>query len=83
MRREAATRMRITRPFYLGVTELTQAEYEAVMGGNPSWFSSTGDGRKVAGQSTGRHPVEQVSWLDAVTFCNKLSELEGRPRSTD
>ena len=34
---------------------------------------------KVAGQSTDRHPVENVSWLDAVKFCNKLSEMEGRP----
>ena len=71
--------MRITRPFYLGVTEVTQAQYEAVMGNNPSWFAATGGGKdKVAGQSTGQHPVESVSWLDAVKFCNKLSELEGR-----
>jgi len=71
--------VRITRPFYLGVTEVTQAQYEAVMGNNPSHFSATGGGKdKVAGQSTEQHPVEQVSWLDAVKFCNKLSELEGR-----
>ncbi|MGD0042484.1 MAG: SUMF1/EgtB/PvdO family nonheme iron enzyme [Isosphaeraceae bacterium] len=71
--------VRITRAFYLGVTEVTQAQYEAVMGNNPSYFSATCDGKgKVAGQSTGQHPVEWVSWLDAVTFCNKLSELEGR-----
>ena len=71
--------VRITRPFYLGVTEVTQAQYEAVMGNNPSWFAATGFGKdKVAGQSTGQHPVENVSWLDAVKFCNKLSELEGR-----
>ena len=71
--------VRITRPFYLGVTEVTQAQYEAVMGNNPSYFSATGGGKdKVAGQSTGELPVERVSWLDAVKFCNKLSELEGR-----
>ncbi len=71
--------VRITRPFYLGVTEVTQAQYEAVMDGNPSWFASTGQGKdKVAGQSTSQHPVENVSWLDAVKFCNKLSEMEGR-----
>jgi formylglycine-generating enzyme required for sulfatase activity len=71
--------VRITRPFYLGVTEVTQAQYEAVMDSNPSWFASTGQGKdKVAGQSTSQHPVENVSWLDAVKFCNKLSELEGR-----
>ncbi|MGA7502454.1 MAG: SUMF1/EgtB/PvdO family nonheme iron enzyme, partial [Isosphaeraceae bacterium] len=71
--------VRITRPFYLGVTEVTQSQYEAVMGNNLSWFASTGLGKdKVAGQSTGQHPAENVSWLEAVRFCNKLSELEGR-----
>src|SRR5262249_21564281 len=45
---------------------------------NPSWFSPVGGGKDlIAGQSTGRHPVEEVSWLDAVMFCNKLSEQEG------
>ena len=54
-------------------------QYEAVMDSNPSWFASTGQGKdKVAGQSTSQHPVENVSWLDAVKFCNKLSEMEGR-----
>ena len=49
------------------------------MGNNPSDFSAAGGGKdKVAGQSTGEQPVERVSWLDAVKFCNKLSELEGR-----
>jgi formylglycine-generating enzyme required for sulfatase activity len=71
-------RVRITRPFYLGIYEVTQAQYETVMGENPSWFSATGKGKeKVAGQSTDQHPVEGVSWLDAVRFCNKLSEREG------
>ncbi len=71
--------VRITRPFYLGVTEVTQAQYEAVMGSNPSWLASTGNGMwLVVGQSTAQHPVENVSWLDAVKFCNKLSELEER-----
>ena len=71
--------VRITRPFYLGVTEVSQAQYEAVMGNNPSRYAATGDGKDmVDGQSTGQHPVEKVSWLDAVKFCNKLSEMEGR-----
>jgi formylglycine-generating enzyme required for sulfatase activity len=73
-------RVRITRPFYLGVTEVTQAEYAAVMGVNPSAFSSSGTSKEdVEGKSTDRLPVESIPWLDAVTFCNKLSELEGRP----
>jgi formylglycine-generating enzyme required for sulfatase activity len=72
-------RVRITRPFYLGVYEVTQAQYQAVMGVNPSGFSSNGRGKdRLVARSADRYPVEQVSWLDAVRFCNRLSELEGR-----
>jgi len=72
-------RVRLTRPFYLAVCEVTQEGYEQVMGSNPSHFSSAGDGKdKVAGRPTSRHPVEMVSWLDAVDFCNKLSVRERR-----
>jgi formylglycine-generating enzyme required for sulfatase activity len=71
-------RVRITLSFYLGIHEVTQAQYEAVMGNNPSYFSANGGGKDhVAGQSTDRHPVEKVSWPDAVTFSNKLSQKEG------
>jgi formylglycine-generating enzyme required for sulfatase activity len=59
--------VRITRPFYLGIHEVTRGQYQAVMGQNPSHFNGSED-----------LPVEQVSWLDAVRFCNKLSEREGR-----
>lgn len=52
--------------FYIQKTELTQKVYKAVTGSNPSEFK--GD----------KLPVEQVSWYDAVIFCNKLSELAGR-----
>ena len=38
------------------------------MGKNPSHFGGT---------ETGLHPVERVSWIDAIRFCNKLSEMEG------
>ena len=57
--------VRITRPFFLGIHEVTQGQYQAVMGENPSQFKGSDD-----------LPVEQVSWLDAVLFCNKLSEQE-------
>ena len=71
-------RVRISKPFYLGVYEVTQGQYEAVMGNNPSYFSANGGGKdRVTGQSTDRYPVDQVSWRDAVQFCNKLSEMEG------
>jgi formylglycine-generating enzyme required for sulfatase activity len=51
--------------FYMGVYEVTQDLYKAVMGKNPSAFK--GD----------RNPVEKVYWFGAIKFCNKLSELEG------
>jgi len=52
----------ITRPFYLGKYEVTQAQWEQVMGNNPSRFDGL------------RNPVEQVRWLDCVQFCNRLNE---------
>ncbi|MDZ7619216.1 MAG: formylglycine-generating enzyme family protein [Patescibacteria group bacterium] len=62
-------RVRITRPFYFGVYEVTQGQYEQVIGGNPSMF------RKVPGHDTSRFPVDRVSWYDAVEFCRKLSAI--------
>jgi formylglycine-generating enzyme required for sulfatase activity len=65
-------------PFYLGTTEVTQAQYEAEMGNNPSWFSAKGGGKaKLASRSTDQNPVESDFWLDAVEFCNRLSDKEG------
>jgi formylglycine-generating enzyme required for sulfatase activity len=56
----------ITKPFYMGVTEVTQAQYEAVMGTNPSAFKGP------------MNPVESVSWDEAVEFCRRLSEKTGK-----
>jgi formylglycine-generating enzyme required for sulfatase activity len=59
-------RVRITRAFYLGVCEVTQGHWEAVMGANPSRFKGASN------------PVETVSWDDAMEFCKKLSTREGK-----
>ena len=74
---EKQHRVRLTESFYMGAYEVTQADYEAVMGTNPSCFSKTGSLTKykdrVAGKDTRQFPVDNVSWYDAVEFCNKLS----------
>ncbi|UCC44149.1 MAG: formylglycine-generating enzyme family protein [Candidatus Zixiibacteriota bacterium] len=58
-------RVEITKPFYIGVYEITQEQYEKVMGSNPSGFTGP------------NHPVERVSWNDATAFCRKLSQMTG------
>ncbi len=68
----------LTQPRYLAENEVTQAEYEKMMGTSPSHFSSTGMGKEtVAGIETTTHPVEEVRWEDAVEFCIKLNHQEG------
>jgi serine/threonine protein kinase len=70
----------LTRPIYLAIHEVTQKEYEAVMGQNPSYFARTNPDEKVVKQlaelDTANHPVEQVSWNDAAEFCARLSKQE-------
>jgi formylglycine-generating enzyme required for sulfatase activity len=53
----------ITKPFYMGIYEVTQEQYEKVMDENPSGFKGPD------------LPVESVSWNDAVEFCRRLSSL--------
>jgi hypothetical protein len=66
----------ITEPFYLGIYEVTQEQYEKVIGKNPSFFSAGGDGKqKMKGLNTSHLPVENVSWDDAVAFYDKLTEV--------
>ncbi len=70
--------VRITKPFYLGKYQVTQSDYQRVMGNNPSYFASSGSGKdSVTGLDTSRFPVEYVSWYDAAEFCNKLSQQDG------
>jgi formylglycine-generating enzyme required for sulfatase activity len=58
-----AHEVKITKPFHLGVYEVTNAQWQAVMGRVPSAWR--GDD----------HPVEQVSWTDAIAFCRTLTAL--------
>ncbi len=58
-------RVRITKPFYMGATEVTQRQYEAVMGTNPSHYKGPD------------RPVEDVTYVDAVEFCRRLNEKAG------
>jgi len=53
--------------FHIAQTEVTQAQWEAVMGDNPSSFKKGGN-----------YPVEKVSWLDVQKFIDKLNERTGR-----
>lgn len=64
------------RALLMGVYEVTQSQYSQVMGANPSWFSRSGSGsEEVAGIGTDDFPVENVSWGDAMKFCEKLSAM--------
>jgi formylglycine-generating enzyme required for sulfatase activity len=64
----------ITRAYYLGVFHVTQAQYQKIMGTNPSCFAATGSRKEsVGGLKTADFPVEAVCWKDAVAFCAKLS----------
>lgn len=64
---ETQHKVRITRAFWLKATEVTQGEWTAVMGFNQSYFKACGE----------NCPVENVSWNDAVGYCNKLSLAAG------
>ena len=63
----------ISSGFWIGVYPVTQEQWQAVMGRNPSNFSAN----PAAGETQGRRPVENVSWYDALVFANRLSILEG------
>jgi sulfatase modifying factor 1 len=62
---ERQHKVTLSRGFWLGKTEVTQRQWKAVMGENPS---------KIIGED---RPVERVSWHDCLEFCNALSRLEG------
>ena len=77
---ETQHQVALTRGFWMGKYEVTQGEYLAVMGTNPSHFDNgaqpypPGNGGVVMNEL--RHPVEMVSWSDATNYCGKLTQLE-------
>jgi formylglycine-generating enzyme required for sulfatase activity len=65
--REDEHNVTLTKGFYLGKYEVTQGQYKAIMGSNPSEFNATGNDNR---------PVEGVVWSDAAAFCNVLTFRE-------
>jgi len=66
--KETQHEVTLTLGFEIMESPVTQAQWKAVMGNNPSYFTPL--------LSRGNLPVEQVSWEDAQSFCSKLSELD-------
>ncbi len=56
-------------PFLMSATEISQGQFESLMGYNPSRFRAQAD--------SPRRPVEMLSWLDALMYCNELSIRQG------
>jgi formylglycine-generating enzyme required for sulfatase activity len=57
--------VKITKPFYMAQSQVTQAQWKAVMGSDLSYFKGT------------NLPVDQVSWFDCIRFCNAISQADG------
>jgi len=68
----------LTKATYIGVHEVTQGQFEHVMGRNPSRFGPMGVGKEtIADLDTSSFPVEKVSWDEATRFCVKLVKVQG------
>ena len=63
----------LIRDFWMCDHEVTQAEYTAVMGTNPSDFNGSSGKEAADGETQTERPVEKVSWFDAIYYCNKKS----------
>ena len=57
----------LTNKYQISKTEVTQAQYQAIMGSNPAYHATCG----------GQCPVERVNWSMAANYCNNLSKLMG------
>ena len=69
------TRVTISQGFWMGKHEVTQGEYQALMGSNPSYFTNQDYFGNLIIPDLSR-PVEQVSWNDAVAYCAALTTRE-------
>jgi len=67
----------LTRGFHMGVHAVTQEQFYAVMGVNPSWFDGSAGWEPAEGEAQGKRPVENVNWYHAIAFANRLSILQG------
>jgi formylglycine-generating enzyme required for sulfatase activity len=66
----------ITKPFLMGVFEVTQRQFRQLLGTNPSSFSlKGGSANLVMGLDTDDFPVESATYAEALKFCEKLSEF--------
>jgi formylglycine-generating enzyme required for sulfatase activity len=71
-----AHKVRITRPYMFGVHEVTQKQFEVVMGYNPSSHVPDGEEKHaIRTKDTSHHPVENVTWYEAIEFCEKLGTM--------
>jgi len=67
---EQLHRVTLTKSYYMQTTEVTQGQWKAVMGNNPSWDKKCGD----------RCPVANVFWHEALEFINKINTIDKRRR---
>ncbi len=75
---ETQCEVTLTRGYWVAETPVTQAQYSAVVGKNPSWYQATGERRReVEGLDTSDFPVEGLHWFAANDFCRKLNEEAG------
>lgn len=76
----SAKKTEIEKDFEIAVHDVTQGQWQAVMGNNPSYFSRKGNGRgdvvDISDEELKLFPVEQVSWDDVQEFLKKLNEKE-------
>jgi len=66
---EAQHKVTLTKPFFMGITEVTQLHFARILRMNPSEFKAA------------KHPVDRVTWHEAVEFCGRLSDLPSEKRA--